>query len=168
MSDPRKPARIIPAAEIEAQTRSFIHPWNPRPPGTEMRAAWLGGPAGLARAGLNLFRLPPGGESFVYHAHLHEEEWIYLLSGRAVLDAGDAPHELGPGDFVAFPTPSQPHQLRNPFDDDVVYLSGGERAPFDVCDFPRHGKRVVQIGERATVYELDSGAPLPFPGFEQL
>jgi hypothetical protein len=38
----------------------------------------------------------------------------------------------------------------------------------DVADFPRLGKRVVRIGQRATVYELDAGAPLPFPGFEQL
>ncbi len=165
MSEARKPARIVHAPEVEAQTRTFTHPWNPR---SEMRAAWLGGSAGLTRTGVNLLRLPPGNESFTYHAHLHEEEWIYLLSGRAVLDDGDAHHELGAGDFVAFPTPSQPHQLRNPFDADVVYLSGGERAHIDVADFPRLGKRVVRIDGRAVVYELDSGTPFPFAGFELL
>lgn len=165
MAIPRKPAHVVRAAEVEAQTQAFRHPWNPR---SEMRAAWLGGTAGLTRTGVNLLRLPPGGESFTYHAHLHEEEWIYLVSGRAILDDGDAQHELAAGDFVAFPTPSQAHQLRNPHGEDVVYLSGGERAQIDVTDFPRLGKRVVRIGQRATVYELDTGEPLPFPGFDRL
>jgi uncharacterized cupin superfamily protein len=165
MSTPRKPAHVVRAAEVEAQTQAFRHPWNPR---SEMRAAWLGGTAGLTRTGVNLLRLPSGGESFTYHAHLHEEEWIYVVSGRAILDDGDAQHELAAGDFVAFPTPSQPHQLRNPYGEDVVYLSGGERAQIDVTDFPRQGKRVVRIGQRATVYELDTGEPLPFPGFDRL
>jgi uncharacterized cupin superfamily protein len=165
MPDPRKPAHVVRADAIAAQTRPFVHPWNPR---SEMRAAWLGGSAGLTRTGVNLLRLPPGNESFTYHAHLHEEEWIYIVSGRAVLDDGDACHELGAGDFAAFPTPSQPHQLRNPFDADVVYLAGGERAQLDVVDFPRLGKRVVRVGNRATVHELDGGTPLPFPGFDLL
>jgi uncharacterized cupin superfamily protein len=165
MTTTRSPARVVRAAEVEAQTRSFSHPWNPR---SEMRAAWLGGASGLTRTGINLLRLPPGGESFTFHAHLHEEEWIYLLSGRAILDGGDAQHELAAGDFVAFPTPSQPHQLRNPYGDDVVYLAGGEHAHIDVTDFPRLGKRVVRIDNRATVYDLDGGAPLPFPGFDVL
>jgi uncharacterized cupin superfamily protein len=165
MPEARKPARVVRADEVDAQSRTFAHPWNPR---SEMRAAWLGGSSGLTRTGVNLLRLPPGNESFTYHAHLHEEEWIYVVSGRAILDDGDAHHELGPGDFVAFPTPSQPHQLRNAFDTDVVYLSGGERAHIDVTDFPRLGKRVVRIAGRATVYDLDSGTPLPFPGFELL
>jgi uncharacterized cupin superfamily protein len=165
MTTPRKPACVVHAAEVEAQMQPFSHPWNPR---SGMRAAWLGGASGLTRTGVNLLRLPPGGESFTYHAHLHEEEWIYLVSGRAILDDGDAQHELAAGDFVAFPTPSQPHQLRNPYSDDVVYLSGGERAHIDVADFPRLGKRIVRIGQRATVYELDGGEPFPFPGFDPL
>jgi uncharacterized cupin superfamily protein len=165
MPDIRKAARVVRADEVEAQSRPFSHPWNPR---SEMRAAWLGAAAGLTRTGLNLLRLPPGGESFTYHAHLHEEEWIYVLSGRAVLDDGDAQHELAAGDFVAFPAPSQAHQLRNPHGDDVVYLAGGEHAEFDVGDFPRLGKRLVRLGTRATVYELDSGTALPFEGFEKL
>lgn len=165
MTDLRKPAHVVHAAEIDAQTRSFSHPWNPRSP---MRAAWLGNASGLMRTGVNLLRLPPGGESFTYHAHLHEEEWIYLLSGRAVLADGEAQHELAAGDFAAFPTPSQPHQLRNPYEDEVVYLSGGERAHMDVADFPHVGKRVVRIGNRAVAYDLDDGAPLPFPEIDPL
>lgn len=161
----RKPACIIRAAEVTASSATFRHPWNPR---SEMHGAILGRAAGLVRAGINLVRVPPGKESFVYHAHLHEEEWIYVLSGRGTIESGDAQHEIAAGDFIAFPTPSAPHLLRNTSDADIVYLTGGERAQFDVADFPRHGKRMVRIGDRATVYELAGGGPFPFPGVDPL
>jgi uncharacterized cupin superfamily protein len=165
MSLPRKPARIIRAAESAASSVTFRHPWNPS---SEVHGAFLGRAAGLTRAGLNLIRVPPGKESFTYHAHLHEEEWLYVLSGRATVDSGGTVHEIAAGDFIAFPAPSEPHLLRNTSSEDVVYLAGGERAQFDVADFPRDGKRMVRIGERATVYELASGAPFPFPGTEEV
>jgi uncharacterized cupin superfamily protein len=160
---PRQHARIIRAAESAASSATFRHPWNPL---SEMHGAILGRAAGLSRTGLNLIRVPPGKESFTYHAHLHEEEWIYVLSGHAVIESGDTVHEIAPGDFIAFPTPSEPHILRNTSTEDVVYLTGGERAPFDIADFPRDGKRLVRIGERATVYELNSGSAFPFPGVD--
>lgn len=163
MPEARKPARVVRADEVDAQSRTFSHPWNPR---SEMRAAWLGGGSGLTRTGVNLLRLPPGNESFTYHAHLHEEEWIYVLSGRAVIESGSLTHEIAAGDFIAFPTPSEPHLLRNTSTEDIVYLTGGERAQFDISDFPRDGKRLVRIGERATVYELSSGSAFPFPGVD--
>jgi uncharacterized cupin superfamily protein len=163
MTLPRKPARILRAAEAAATSGTFSHPWNPS---SEMHGAMLGRAAGLERCGLNLIRVPAGKESFTYHAHLHEEEWVYILSGRATIESGDVMHEVAAGDFIAFPTPSEPHVLRNTSSEDVVYLTGGERAALDVCDFPRDGKRMVRLGERATVYDLDGGAPFPFPGVE--
>ena len=165
MSLPRKPARVIRAAEAAASGGTFSHPWNPS---SEMHGAMLGRVAGLERTGVNLIRVPPGKESFTLHAHLHEEEWVYLLSGHAVVESGGAVHEVAAGDFIAFPTPSEPHVLRNTSGEDVVYLTGGERAPFDVADFPRDGKRMVRIGERATVYDLAGGAAFPFPGIEEI
>lgn len=165
MSLPRKPARVVRAAEATASGGTFRHPWNPN---SEVHGALLGRAAGLERTGLNLIRVPPGKESFTLHAHLHEEEWLYVLSGRATVESGEAVHEIAAGDFVAFPTPSEPHLLRNTSSEDVVYLTGGERAPFDVADFPRHGKRLVRLGDHATVYDLEGGTPFPFPGIEQL
>jgi uncharacterized cupin superfamily protein len=164
MSD-RKPAKVIRAAEIAESSQSFTHPWNTN---SEMHGAMLGRPAGLVRSGVNVIRIPPGKESFVFHAHLHEEEWIYILSGRAIVDSGETSHEIGPGDFVAFPTPSEAHQLRNAFTEDVVYLTGGENAAYDIADYPRLGKRLVRVGTRATVYDLANGTEFPFPGIEKL
>ena len=48
-----------------------------------------------------------------------------LQDAVAEIDGGE--HEVGPGDFMGFPTPSLGHHLRNPFDEDLVYLMGGER-----------------------------------------
>src|SRR5262245_3222605 len=94
MPHERKPAVVFRAAEIEERAHPFVHPWNPA---SEMRGAFLGRGAGLRRAGINLIRVPPGKEAFTYHAHLHEEEWLYVISGRALVDSGDATHEVGPG-----------------------------------------------------------------------
>jgi uncharacterized cupin superfamily protein len=165
MSLPRKPARIIRAADAAKNSATFQHPWNPN---SQMHGVMLGRPSGLERAGINLIRVPPGKEAFTLHAHLHEEEWIYILSGRATVQTGEASHEVAAGDFVAFPAPSEPHLLRNTSDEDVVYLAGGEHAHVDVVDFPRDGKRSIRVGELATVYELSGGSEFPFPGIEKL
>ena len=165
MSLERKPAVVLRAAEIEQRTTTFVHPWNPR---SDMRFAFLGRAAGLRRTGVNLIRVPPGKEAFAYHAHLHEEEWLFVVSGHAVVDSGDETHEVGPGDFVSFPTPSRAHQLRNVSSEDVVYLTGGEHSELDVAEFPRLGKRLVRVGDRCTVHSLADGEKFPLPGIDEL
>ena len=142
MSD-TKPGTIIKAADVAAKQRTFQHPWNPN---SEISGARLGARAGLERAGINLFRVPAGKESFVPHAHRHEEEWMYILSGRAIIVMDGVEHEVGPGDFIGFPAPSVVHQLRNPFDTEVAYLCGGENRPFEVVDYPEHGRIGVRNG----------------------
>ena len=70
--------------------------------------------AGMKRAHVAIARVPPGKDSFAYHAHLVEEEWVYILSGRAIALIDGQEVEVGPGDFMGFPTPSVPHLLKNP------------------------------------------------------
>jgi uncharacterized cupin superfamily protein len=153
---PESYPHLLRAEQVKAAEGSFSHPWNPQSllVGTHLSA--LGG---LKRSGVSIARVPAGHESFTYHAHHREEEWIYMLSGRAVAEIDGAEYELGPGDFVAFPTPSVAHHLRNPFDEDVVYLMGGENLDFDVADFPRLGKRMLKLEGKAVIYELDAGKP---------
>ena len=66
---------------------------------------------------------------------------------------------LGPGDFMGFPAPGIAHLLRNPFEEDLVYLMGGEAVPLDVLDYPTLGKRFLlhYAGGPPDFYEL--GAP---------
>ena len=70
---------LVRAGDIAAHSQTFAHPWNPR---SQISGAMLGRMAGLKRTGVSFARIPPGKESFVYHTHHCEEEWLYILSGR--------------------------------------------------------------------------------------
>ena len=119
--------------------------------------------AGLKRTGVSLVRLAAGKESFAYHLHHREEEWIYILSGRAVAHVDGQEYEMNPGDFIAFPTPSVPHIMANPYEDEVVYLMGGENREFEIADFPTLDKRMVRRGEEIEIYNLSDGKPFDAP-----
>jgi uncharacterized cupin superfamily protein len=149
MSKPKP--NIIRRAEIEQARETAHHPLNPTSeiPGTHLSAM-----TGLERAGVSLVRIPPGKESFVYHAHYCEEEWLYIRSGRGVAEIDDVEHEVGPGDFMGFPAPSVAHHLRNPGDADLVYLMGGENRDVEIADFPKLGKRMVRRGSVADLFDI--------------
>ncbi len=57
---------------------------------------------------------------------------------------------------MGFGLPQQPHHLRNPFNEDLVYLMGGEARRLDVGVFPRLSKRVIRDSESA--YIVDESA----------
>ncbi len=141
---------FVRAEEAEENASHFSHPWNSN---SELYGTRLSSLVGLSRVGVSRVRVPPGKESFVYHSHHQEEEWIYVLSGRGVAEIGDEEHEVGAGDFMGFPAPQVPHHMRNPFDEELVYLVGGEALDVDVADFPRLGKRMVRLGEDVEIYD---------------
>lgn len=148
------------AGEIGPTMRPFTQKLNAN---SLFRAAALSRLAGMSRAHVSLVKLPPGKDSFAYHAHMLEEEWIYIVSGRAIADIDGASHEVGPGDFMGFATPSVPHLLRNTFEEECVYLMGGEDKPIDVLTYPNDGKRylLMQTEKGTEFYEL--GEPIkPF------
>jgi uncharacterized cupin superfamily protein len=95
----------------------FSHPWIPN---SEMYGTRLGAMAGLSRVGVNRVRVPGGRESFIYHSHYTEEEWIYIVSGRGVAEIDGEEYEVVAGDFMGFPIPGVAHHLRNPYDEDLV------------------------------------------------
>ncbi|MFW6198428.1 MAG: cupin domain-containing protein [Acidobacteriota bacterium] len=144
---------VIDAARIDAMEEvRFRHPLNPKS-GATFRS--LSETAGLERIGFHLIRLGPGREANELHTHRFEEEFYYVLSGRGVLLAGDEEHEMGPGSFVGFPTPSEPHLMTNPFDEDLVYLVGGERNAFEIAEFPRHGKVMIRDGTEVLMVDRE-------------
>jgi uncharacterized cupin superfamily protein len=157
MSESKPNLYLLRAADIAARSQSFSHPWNPR---SEIIGYQMARATGLRRIGVSLARIPPGKESFVYHAHWSEEEWIYILEGRGMARIDDVEYEVGPGDFMAFPTPGVAHHMRNPFDETLVYLMGGENREIDVADFPDHGMRVFRHGKGAEMF--DQRAMRPF------
>jgi uncharacterized cupin superfamily protein len=141
---------IMRAADIAAHAQEFAHPWNPA---SQMIGTQLARGVGLKRTGVNFLRVPAGREAFAYHSHQHEEEWIYILSGRAIALIDGSEYEVGPGDFIGFPAPSVAHLLRNPGPDELCYLVGGENREHDVADFPTLGKRMVRTGKDVQVEE---------------
>ena len=154
---------FIVRAEKAFEFRETIsHVWNPDAivPGTQLDRM-----VGLERSRVNLVRLPAGAAASLYHSRHCEEEWIYVLQGQGVVEIDGAEQLVGPGDFVGFPTPSPPHQLRNPFAKSLVCLIGGERRDVDIADFPRLGKRMFRRGDRMEVYDTadaEEAAPADF------
>jgi uncharacterized cupin superfamily protein len=151
MRNDTKPSPLL-KVEDRPTAAVFQHPLNP---GSEMHWQSLSDVVGLTRIGVHLIRLPPGKESAVYHTHAAEEEWIYILSGRAVAEIDGRDHAVGPGDFMGFPTPSVGHHLRNEADQDLVYLVGGERKEMEIAEFPHLGKVVLRVGRTADMVDRE-------------
>jgi len=155
MSDHRK--FLVRASEIASLPEfGFSHPLNPQ---SEIHMRSLGDLAGLQRLGLHVARVPPGKESFAYHFHHVQEEFVYVLSGRGVADIGDESFEVGPGDVMVFPAPSPGHHLRNPYDTELVYLMGGQRTAFEVGEFPRLGRKAVWDTSGGWIVATDATVP---------
>lgn len=146
---------LVRQADAAKAERTFSHPWNPA---SQISGTHLSRLAGLQRTGVSLARLAPGKESFAYHLHHTEEEWLYILSGRGTALIDGHEYELLPGDFVAFPTPSVAHQLANrSATEELVYLMGGEHHPNEVADFPALDRRMVRLGGQVAIYRLSDG-----------
>jgi GST-like protein len=152
---------ILRAADIDRVESPQVQRLNPR---SRFMDAWLSRLAGLSRVGLSRARIPPGGESFAYHAHRAEEEWVFVVSGRARARIDGKDYDLGPGDFAAFPAPQAPHLMTNPFGEDCIYLMGGEAGlSTDVLRYPDLGKTYVLVRESThTAFHELGPAEYPF------
>ena len=149
---------LVRAADSGAMIGTHSHPWNPN---SQISWVQLSRAAGLKRTGVSLARIAPGKESFVYHSHQFEEEWIYILSGTGTAEIEGEECAVGPGDFMGFPAPSVAHHLRNSGSEDLVYLMGGENREVEIADFPRLGRRMVRIGDQVQIYNTADAKPFP-------
>jgi uncharacterized cupin superfamily protein len=91
---------IVHASEIGQREQSFSHRWNPK---SQLIGVQLSRALGLKRTAVSIARMPPGKESFVYHSHRHEEEWLYILSGRGIAEIDSEKIEVGPAISWPFP-----------------------------------------------------------------
>jgi len=148
---------LLRAADIAARSQTFSHPWSAN---SEVTGYQMGKATGLKRTGVNLARIPPGKEAFPYHSHWQEEEWIYILEGRGLARVDGNEFEVTAGDFMAFPAPGVAHSLRNPFEQELVYLMGGESRELDIADFPDLGRRMFRHQQGVEVFELTDRKPL--------
>ncbi len=141
--------RVLVRAAERGEARPYRHPENPR---AEVHLTALSRPAGLSRVAVVHTRVPAGRDSFVDHVHRHDEEWLFVLSGRGVAGIGAEAHEIGPGDFLGFP-PGVEHEVRSADGEELVYVQGGDawsRSTIEIVDFPRLGLRKTFVGTRSS------------------
>jgi quercetin 2,3-dioxygenase len=152
----RDPPRLLVRAGERGAPRVYHHPENPA---SEVHLTGLSRPAGLRRVMVGLARVPAGKDSFVHHVHLHDEEWMFVLSGRGVAEIGEREEEIGPGDFLGFPAMKPPHHVRAA-GEDLVYLQGGDAwswTSIEIVDLPRLGLRKTLVGTRSSAtFPLDA------------
>jgi len=125
---------LDPASLTPRTTSGYPEPYRSRVLPREKRA--LGDALGLKTIGINLTTLPPGKESSMRHWHSHEEEFVYVLSGEAVLISDAGEQVLTAGTCAGFPvaadiTRGDGHQLVNRGTVPVVYLEVSNRDPRD-------------------------------------
>jgi uncharacterized cupin superfamily protein len=155
MSDPKHIVRT--RTLTNADYILIRHPLNPA---SEIHMARLSDRVGMQRAHLSITRLPPGKESFLPHAHALQEEFVFVLEGRGLALVGDTEIEIGPGDYLGFPTDGTVHHLRNTGEADLVCLMGGERTLTEVTRFPSIGKVAVFDRRRVSFFDEASATVL--------
>ena len=133
------------------------HPLNPK---SEINFIPLSRQAGMQRCHLSMGRLAPGKESFATHAHARQEEFIFILEGTGRLILGDQNIDVGPGDFVGFPTDGTPHNLANSGNTELVCLMGGEATDIEVARFSDAGKIMVVTGDTVRLFDEDAAETL--------
>ena len=111
----------------------------PQPFDKDVAGRWyrrLAPASGLTDFGVSHVTLKPGGWSGQRHWHEGEDEFVVMLSGRAVLvdERGRTP--IGPGDCIAYPKgDANGHCLINESDADCVFVAIGRPSATD-CHYP--------------------------------
>jgi uncharacterized cupin superfamily protein len=120
----------------------------------------LGDAAGLKDFGINLLTLPPGAWSSQRHWHTAEDEFVFIVSGEAVLVTDEGETILRAGDCAGFPKGNgNGHHLVNRSQQPVTCLEIGTRTGGeDVCTYSDIDMR---IEDKAGVYTHKDGTPYP-------
>lgn len=135
MSEKKRVAVHAADAPLRAKKSNYPEPFATRVSRREKRP--LGDLFGLKNFGVNLTTLLPDGVSALRHAHLMQDEFVYVLAGTAVLVTDEGETELSPGMCAGFPAGTgNGHQLVNRSAQSVTYLEIGDRTPGDSAFYP--------------------------------
>jgi uncharacterized cupin superfamily protein len=153
----RKAAIVAAQAPLRSKPSNYPEPFAARMAGREKRL--LGDLFGLKNFGVNLTTLPPGSVSALRHAHTRQDEFVYVVSGTAVLvtDAGET--VMTAGMCAGFPAGTgDGHQLVNRGPQPVVYLEVGDRTPGDSASYPDDDLQARLVNGR-WVFARKDGTP---------
>ena len=107
--------------------------------------------------GCGAFCVKPGKRAFPKHAHLANDEALYVVSGQGMLTVGDEEAQLVTGDFAMLPRGANfAHVLVNNGDEDLVYLCMSTTIMPDVVNYPDSGKLGV-LGSKNFWQDGDAG-----------
>jgi uncharacterized cupin superfamily protein len=99
---------------------------------------------GLRQFGCYLETLPPGAGSSDRHWHSNEDEFLFLLSGSAVVVDNFGEHTLSPGDAICWPHgEANAHRVENRGAEPCRYLILGSRVESDICHYLDLGRRLI-------------------------
>jgi len=153
-----RPIALLAAdAPPRVKASNYPEPFASRVKGRIKRP--LGELFGLTSFGVNLTTLKPGAMSALRHAHVKQDEFVYILQGEPTLitDAGRTP--LTPGMCAGFKGGTgDAHHLVNETEEDVVYLEIGDRLPGDAATYPEDDLVVAMVDGKWRFAHKD-GAP---------
>jgi len=116
----------------------------------------IGDEVGLSKIGVHIIYVEPGKDSTEYHKHYHEEECIYVLSGKGTLTIEGEEYIFEKGDFVGFPANTAAHALKNTGTETLVYLIMGQRLEQDVADYPAKNKRLYRNNGKWDLVDMEN------------
>lgn len=120
----------------------------------------LGALGGLTQFGANLVILAPGALSSLRHWHLHEDEFVMVLTGEITLVEEDARTVLRPHDCAAFPAGVENgHHFINETNAEARFLVIGSRALYEVATYADVDMK-VEIKDGAARFTRRDGRPL--------
>ena len=97
----------------------------------------LTGALGLTQFGVNVTELPPGAASALKHWHSHEDEFVWVLCGEAVLVSGRDEQVLSAGMCAGFPGGVEiGHFIVNRSSAPATILEVGSRDDRDAGNYP--------------------------------
>ena len=132
-----RPANIKNIDEVPLEPRTFA--------GETFRLRrQLGVATGSKQLGVHYCILQPGHRSAPLHAHLQEEEFVYVLSGKMTLRLGDTRYEVRAGDAISFLPRGDPHCLVNETDTECIYLDIGTHSEDEEVLMPEEGRKLIR------------------------
>ena len=142
------PIAVVAAeAPPRAKSTNYPEPFASRVAGRTKRT--LGEIFGLKNFGVNLTTLKPGSVSSQRHAHIKQDEFLYVLQGHPTLHTDEGKTRLSPGMCAGFRGGSgNAHHLINETSEDVVYLEVGDRLPGDGATYPDDDLEAVLVEGR--------------------
>ena len=132
---PLKLPALDPTTVPEQRGSGYPEPYRTRMGDRSKRR--LGDACGLAKIGINLVTLGPGGQSALRHWHTLDDEFVYVLSGEVVLVTNGGEQVLTAGMCAGYPAGAKDaHHFVNRSGGPATYLEVGNRTPGDNAFYP--------------------------------